>query len=188
MEWKQFAPFVLPLLILAMIGRRTMRAQTAKRIRPERLWIQPLYLGIAMALVLSSAPMPGLWGVLLFAVGAAAGIGVGYLRALHQEFSIEPETGNVMAKGTPVAAILFIGLFVVRYGLNYLMKGDSRVPAHSTQLLLYTDTMMFFAFAMSAASAWEIWRRTRPIIAEHRASTSDGPPAPPASESQGGAG
>jgi hypothetical protein len=180
MEWKQLAPLIVPLLIVAMIARRTMRAQTARRIRPGRLWIQPLYLGVAMALVLSNASVPGLWGILLFAVGAAAGIGVGYLRALHQEFSIDPDTGNVMAKGTPVAAILFIGLFAVRYGLDYLIKGGAHVPAHSAQLLLYTDTMMFFAFAMSAASAWEIWRRTRPLIVEHRASASDQSPAPPA--------
>jgi hypothetical protein len=179
MDWKQLAPFVLPLLIVAMIARRAMRAQTPQRVRPGRLWIQPLYLGVAMALVFSNAPAPGLWGILLLAVGAAAGIGVGYLRALHQEFSIDPETGNVMAKGTPVAAILFIGLFVVRFGLDYMIKGGARVPVHSAQLLLYTDTMMFFAFAMSAASAWEIWRRTRPLIAEHRASTPDRPAVPP---------
>jgi hypothetical protein len=180
MEWKQLAPFVLPLLIVAMIARRAMRTQTPQRIRPGRLWIQPLYLGVAMALVLSSAPMPGLWAILLFAAAAAAGIGVGYLRALHQEFSVDPETGYVMAKGTPVAAILFIGLFVVRYGLDYMIKGGARVPAHSAQLLLYTDTMMFFAFAMAAASAWEIWRRTRSLAGEDRGSgpITDGSEAP----------
>src|SRR5262249_40621882 len=112
----------------------------------------------------------------LFAVGAMAGVGAGYLRALHQEFSIDPETGNVMAKGTPIAAVLFIGLFVVRYALDYMIKGGERVPAHSAQLLLYTDTMMIFAFAMAAASAWEIWRRTRGLagLAGGPASVSDG--------------
>ncbi len=178
MDWKQIGPYVIPLLIVALIARRAMRAQTARRIRPGRLWIQPLFIGIAMALVISSAPIPGPWGVLLFAVGAAAGMGVGYLRALHQEFSIDPETGNVMAKGTPIAVILFVGLFLVRYGLNYLMNGGGRAPAHSAQLLLYTDTMMFFAFAMTAASAWEIWRRTRPLLAEHK-SSKEPPPAIP---------
>jgi hypothetical protein len=180
MEWKQIAPFILPLLIVAFVARRAMRSQTAKRVRTGRLWIQPLYLGIAMALVLSSAPLPSVWGLLLFAIGAAAGIGVGYLRARHQEFSIDPETGNVMAKGTPIAALLFIGLFAMRYGLDYLFKNGTYVPAHSAQLLVYTDTMMFFAFAMAAASAWEIWRRTRPLIAEHKAASADRPPASPA--------
>ena len=175
MDWKQIGPYVFPLVIVALIARRAMRSQTARRVRPGRLWIQPLYLAIAMALVLSSAPAPGLLGIVLFALGAAAGVGVGYLRALHQEFSIDAETGNVMAKGTPVAALLFVGLFLARFGLNYLMRSGRPVPAHSAQLLVYTDAMLFFAFAMSAASAWEIWRRTRPLIAEHKV-MKEGPP------------
>jgi hypothetical protein len=179
MDWKQIAPYIFPLVIVALIARRAMRSQTPQRVRPGRLWIQPAYLGIAMVLVLSSAPMPGLLGILLFAAGAAVGIGVGYLRALHQEFSVDAETGNVMAKGTPIAAILFIGLFLVRFGLNYLVRSGKPVPAHSAQLLVYTDAMLFFAFAMSAASAWEIWRRTRPLIAEYKSLQEQQPPAAP---------
>jgi len=174
MDWKQIGPYIFPLLIVALIARRAMRSQKPQRIRPGRLWIQPGYLGIGTLAALSNAHAPGVLGILLFLVGAAAGIGVGYMRALHQEFSIDPETGNVMAKGTPIAALLFIGVFVLRFGLNYLMKQGAPVPAHSGQLLVYADAMLIFAFAMSAASAWEIWRRTRPLIAEHK--TSNGPP------------
>jgi len=173
MDWKQIGPYLFPILIVALIARRAMRSKP-QRIRPGRLWIQPGYLGIGTLAALFSAHDPGVLGILLFMVGAAAGIGAGYMRALHQEFSIDPETGNVMAKGTPIAALLFIGVFVLRFGLNYLMKQGAPVPAHSGQLLVYADAMLIFAFAMSAASAWEIWRRTRPLIAEHK--TSNGPP------------
>jgi hypothetical protein len=178
MDWKQIGPYLFPLLIVALIARRAMRSQTPQRIRPGRLWIQPGYLGIGTLAALSNAHDPGVLGILLFVVGAAAGIGVGYMRALHQEFSIDPETGNMMAKGTPIAALLFIGVFVLRFGLSYLMKQGTNVPAHSGQLLVYADAMLIFAFAMSAASAWEIWRRTRPLIAEHKSSNSP-PPAIP---------
>jgi hypothetical protein len=174
MDWKQIGPYLFPILIVALIARRAMRSQKPQRIRPGRLWIQPGYLGIGTLAALSSAHDPGVLGILLFMVGAAAGIGAGYMRALHQEFSIDPETGNVMAKGTPIAALLFIGVFVARFGLSYLMKQGANVPAHSGQFLVYADAMLIFAFAMSAASAWEIWRRTRPLIAEHK--SSNGPP------------
>ncbi len=170
MGWQQIAPYILPLMIVALIARRALRAQKPQRVRPSRLWIGPVYVAVAMALVLATAPLPGLFGIALFAVGAALGAGVGYLRALHQEFSIDPETGYVMSKASPVATLLFIGLFVMRFGLSYWMQGGVQRPAHGAQFVLYTDTMLFFAFAMLSVSAWEIWRRTRPLVAEHKAS------------------
>jgi hypothetical protein len=173
MNWQQLAPYLVPLLVLSLIARRAFRAQTPRRVRPSRLWIGPVYVAVAMALVLWQSPMPGAFGMMLFAIGALIGGGVGYLRALHQEFSIDAETGNVMSKATPVASILFVGLFLVRYALNFWMQGvkaPGALQARSAELMLYTDTMLFFAFAMVSVSAWEVWRRTRPLVEEHKAS------------------
>lgn len=185
MNWQQLAPYLVPLIVVALIARRAFRAQAPRRVRTSRLWIGPVYVAVAMALVLFQSPLPGAFGLMLFAAGAAIGGGVGYLRALHQEFSIDPETGNIMSKATPVASILFIGLFVIRYALNIWMQGG-RAPgalqARSAELMLYTDTMLFFAFAMVSVSAWEIWRRTRPLLAEHLAAKAVAPPQAPAAE------
>lgn len=173
MSFKDIAPYIVPLLIVALLGLRAFRAQAPQRIRPNRLWIGPVYIAVAMAFVLWTSPVPGPLGIALFAGAAILGAGAGYLRALHQEFSIEPETGNVMSKASPLATILFIGIFLARYALNSWMGGGvQRDMAHppSPQLLLYTDAMLFFAFAMVSASAWEVWRRTRPLVVEHRAS------------------
>jgi hypothetical protein len=181
MNWQQVAPYIVPLLVVALIARRVLRAKP-QRLRPSRLWIGPVYLAVGMALVLWQSPMPGVFGMALFVAGAAIGGAVGYLRALHQEFSIESETGNVMSKATPLGSMLFLGLFIVRFGMNYWMRGDATpvaMKAHSTQIMLYTDTMLFFAFAMVSVSAWEVWRRTRPLVVEHRAAT-NAPVAPPA--------
>lgn len=172
MNWQQFAPYIVPLLVIGLIARRAFRAQKAHRVRPSRLWIGPAYLAFGMAAVLAISPMPGPLGIALFAAGALIGGGVGYLRALHQEFSIDAETGNVMSKATPLGSILFLGLFVVRFAMNYWMGGDATpaaMKAHAAQITLYTDTMLFFAFAMVTVSAWEIWRRTRPLVVEHAA-------------------
>ena len=172
MSWNQFAPYLVPLLVVAILARRAFRAQAPRRVRPSQLWIGPVYIALAMGLVLWTSPKPGTFGIGLFAIGAMLGGVVGYFRALHQEFSIDPETGNVMSKASPVATILFIGLFLVRYALNWWMTGGKApdaVEAKSAQLMLYTDTMLFFAFAMVSVSAWEVWRRTRPLVVEHRA-------------------
>jgi hypothetical protein len=107
----------------------------------------------------------------IFSLGAVAGAAVGYFRALHQEFSIDPETGNVMSKATPLGSLLFLGIFIVRFAMNTWMKGGQQADmAHppSANVMLYTDATLFFAFAMVAATAWEVWRRTRPLVREHR--------------------
>jgi hypothetical protein len=179
--WKAVTPFIVPLIIVAFLARRVMRAQRAQRIRPSRLWIAPVYVAVAMSLVLATGHMPPPYAFALFAVATAIGAVVGYLRAKHQIFSIDPATGNVMSKASPVATMLFIGLFVVRFGLNFYMRGGMASPggvgqAQGAHLILYTDAMLFFAFAMLAVSAWEIWRRTRPLVAAK-------PPAPAAEPS-----
>jgi hypothetical protein len=180
MSWNHIGPFLVPLIVILVIARRAFRAQTAQRIRRGRLWIGPAYLAVAMALVLWTSPSPGLAGIALFAAAAAAGGVVGYFRALHQEFSIDPQTGNVMSRTTPVGTFLFIGLFLVRYALNWWMRGDAApdaLQARSAQLMLYTDTMLFFAFALVTVSAWEVWRRTSPLIAAHRGESGSAPAA-----------
>ena len=56
--------------------------------------------------------------------------------------------------------------------MNIWMKGGQQTDMHhppSANVLLYTDATLFFAFAMVAATAFEVWRRTRPIVSEHRA-------------------
>ena len=168
MEFKDLAPFIAPLAVAALVARRLIGQPKLQRVRPNRLWVGPAYVAVAMVLVMWNSPMPGAFAVALFAAAALIGGAIGYLRALHQEFSIDPETGNMMSRSSPVGTIIFLGVFVVRYALNYWMRGGAqpafgRLP--SPQLLVYTDAMLFFAFAMVTATAWETWRRTRPIVA-----------------------
>lgn len=171
MEFKEIAPFIAPVVVVALVARRLIGQPKLQRVRPNRLWIGPLYIAVAMALVLYTSPMPNLFGLALFVIAAAIGGVIGYFRALHQEFSIEPETGNVMSRASPVGTLIFLGIFVVRYALSYWMRGGVQTDfAHppSPQLLLYTDAMLFFAFSMVSATAWETWRRTRPLVVEHK--------------------
>jgi hypothetical protein len=184
MQFKDFLPYLAPLLVVLVIGLRFMRARQPRKIKPGRLWTGPVSVLAGMAVVfvnpLFPNPFANPYAIPLFAVAAIIGCGVGYLRALHQEFSINPETGDVMSKASPVAMLVFLAIFVVRFGLSSLMGGGANADMNrppSPGLLLYTDAMLFFAFGMVSASAWEVWRRTRPLVLEHRASR---PPAPPA--------
>ena len=65
--------------------------------------------------------------------------------------------------------------------MRYFMIGDAvpQAGAHAltAKVALYTDAGLFFAFAMVTASAWEVWRRTRPLVVEHRAAKAAIPPS-----------
>jgi hypothetical protein len=142
-------------------------------VRPNLLWIQPAFLfAITIAMFATTRVEISLRSIALFAGGAMAGGAIGYFRALHQEFSIDPETGNVMSKTTPLGSLLFLAIFLLRYVMNYTMKGGQQTdmvhPPNPT-VLLYTDAMLFFALAMVAATAFEVYRRTRPVVAAHQA-------------------
>ena len=180
MQFKEFLPYLAPLIVVIVIGLRFFRAQKPRKIKPGRLWIGPVYVLVGMVVVLASGLMPGPltspYSIPLFIAAALVGGGVGYLRALHQEFSIDPETGDVMSKASPIAMIVFVAVFGVRFALRSWMGGGDMSHLPTPGLLLYTDAMLFFAFGMVSVSAWEVWRRTRPLVLEHRASP---PPAPP---------
>jgi len=184
MQPKDFLPYLAPLIVVLVIGLRFFRAQKPRKIKPGRLWIGPIYVLVGMAAVFANplfpSPFANPYSIPLFAAAALVGCGAGYLRALHQEFSIDPETGDVMSKASPVALMVFVAIFLVRFGMNTWMGGGANAAMGklpSPGLLLYTDAMLFFAFGMVSASAWEVWRRTRPLVLEHRAAR---PPAPPA--------
>ena len=57
MNWQQLAPYLVPLLVIALIVRRALRAKP-QRVRPSRLWIGPVYLAVGMTLVLWLAHAP----------------------------------------------------------------------------------------------------------------------------------
>jgi len=180
MNGNQYLQYIGPAIVVIVIARRLLRAPQARRIRPGLLWIQPAILLAGMIALFAATPVQlSPLSLAIFVVAAIAGGTVGYFRALHQEFSIDPETGNVMSKATPLGSVLFLGIFIVRFVMNTWMKdGQQTDMAHppSANVLLYTDATLFFAFAMVAATAWEIWRRTRPIVAEHKAGQT--PPLP----------
>ena len=178
---KDIAQYLPILLIAALIGFRLFRATQPRKINPLRLWIGPVIMLAGMVTLFTVAPMPlgNPFAIPIFAGVALIGAGVGYLRGKHQEFSIDPATGDVMSKASPIGMIVFLAVFVARFGLRSWMgnpmMGDGRPM--SPNVILYTDATLFFAFAVVTTTAWEVWRRTRPLVLAHRASQSL-PPMP----------
>ncbi|MBU6297139.1 MAG: hypothetical protein KJS68_02745, partial [Alphaproteobacteria bacterium] len=156
----------------AVIAWRSSRAMKGRPVSPSRLWIRPALIAAFMALALATSRLPGLFGLALYSAAAAAGTASGYLLARHQELTLDPDNHKIISKTSPIGVILFVVLFGVRYILRTMASGGEapdKLAAHSGQIALYTDAGLLFLLALVSAQAWEIWRRTRPLVMERAA-------------------
>jgi len=166
---KQLLPYLAPLIFVVILGLRMSRARNGRPVKPERLWIRPAIIAILMAYMLVTSPRPDLFGLGLYALAAVLGVGAGYLLSRHQELTLDPQTGAISSKMSVFGMILFFCMFAGRYAFRTFVNGGQAV--HSAQITLYSDAALLFLLAMFSAQAWEIWRRTRPLLAEHAART-----------------
>lgn len=168
---KEIAPYIVPLLAVVLIARRSGRAQ---KVRLGAMWIRPAILALITVAALLSAPMPNLLVVAAFAAAALVGAALGYLRASHLHLSIDPQTGEVTSRATMIGTILILALFAARFGARLAFPA-SGAPGHGHaggEIMQWTDGMLVFMVAMFAAQTAWIWNRTRPLLAEHAARVS----------------
>ncbi len=156
----------------AVLIWRLSRQQKGRPVKPSRLWIRPAIIGALLALAFLHPPAITPLSLEIFAAAAVLGLGFGYFLARHQHFTLDPETGKITSKMSPFGMMLFVGLFAARTIFRLVTTGGQapdKLMAHSDQILLYTDAGLFFVFALVSAQAWEIWRRTKPMLDEHAA-------------------
>ena len=168
----QIASYVTPIIVMAIVLWRLSRQQTGRRVKPSWLWIRPAIVGLFLVAILATSPRPDTLGLAICAAAAAAGLGVGYLLTRHQALSLDPESGRITSRMSPVGIALFGVLFATRYVFRLIFtdgQAADMMAAHSAKIMLYTDAALLFAFALVSAQAWEIWRRARTLLAEHAA-------------------
>ena len=177
-QYLPYLQYIVPVLVIALVAWRMSRSMKGRPVQRSRLWIRPAIIALFMALALATTPLPDFFGLGVLAAAAAVGVGVGYLLARHQAFTLDPATGVITSKTSPLGVVLFVALFGARYVFRMmLMDGQApdKLAAHSAQIALYTDALLLFLFGMVCAQAWEIWRRTTPLAAEHAARTAAKP-------------
>jgi hypothetical protein len=169
---KEIATYLLPIVVLAIVGLRMMRQSRGRPLKPSRLWIRPAILAVFLAIAFSHPPTLTLLSIAIFASAAVLGVGLGYVLASHQHLTIDPVTGTITSKTSPVGIALFLGLFAARYVFRMVTLGGQapdRLMAHSDQVLMWTDAGLFFVLGLVSAQAWEIWRRVKPLLDGHAA-------------------
>ncbi|MGN6514763.1 MAG: hypothetical protein ACTHLR_02865 [Rhizomicrobium sp.] len=183
---KELTPYIVPLIVIAIFGRRLLRNKPRK-VKTNRIFLIPGLIVIATAVTLWAAPMPKpwlMWGAVDI-LALAAGLVVGFLTAHHQEFSLDYDTGTITSKATPVGTIVVVALFAIKFGARFFFPQingspysaasympDSPIPhaAHggSAAIMGWTDAGIIFSAAMLFARAFTTWLRAQPLIAAHK--------------------
>lgn len=175
---KELIPYIVPVLVLVLVGWRMVRNMRGRPIKPDRLWIRPAILSLFLLLAFLHPPAITALSLGLFVGAAVAGLGLGYLLASHQTLSIDQASGTITSKMSPVGMVLFLGLFAARFVLRMAMQGGGQSFAHpSGPVLMYTDAGLLFVLGLVAAQAWETWRRAKPLLDGHRTSQAAAKPA-----------
>ena len=176
---KEFAPYIVPLLIAAIIVRRSLQA---RKVNTGRMWIRPVILLLLLGSALAEGPVPGVIAIAGFCAAAAAGVAFGAYMASHQHLTIDEKTGHISSRSSTIGTLLFLGLFAVRFGAR-LVFPDLAQPGHAaTQVTLAANGLLVFTVAVLITQTVSIWRRTQPLLAAHvaRKLSGEGQPAPAA--------
>lgn len=172
MNTTHLAPYIVPLLVAGLMLRRASRA---RKIRPSRIWIGPAIFALLAAFALAAGPMPALLVIGLYAAAVVVGAGLGYLRARHQVLSIDPQTGQISSQATLVGTLLFLGIFVFRFGLKLAFPEMGDHAHANLDMTEAANGLLLLTVAMLATQAALLWNRSRPLLAAHAARTGDAP-------------
>ena len=162
----QALPYILPLLILALILRRNLRARTLKM---ERLWVYPAILILATGSIMSSERLPGLVALTGFAVALAVGGLIGWYRGRLTHITIDPATHEFTSRASVAGTILIGVVFALRYGVRMAMAGGGPLPwGMHLDVAGITDGLMLFLVAMMSVQRIEMFLRCQKLLNEAR--------------------
>jgi len=176
---KEYIPYIVPLLVTALIVRRSMQA---RKVNTNRMWVRPVILLLMLAGALAYAPVPGVIAIAAFLAAAVAGVAIGYYMATHQHLTIDEKTGHVSSRTSVIGTLLVLGLFAIRFGAKIAfpeLANPGRSHAVMTQA---ANGLLVFTVAVLITQTVSIWRRTQPMVAAHavRKLSGEGQPAPEA--------
>lgn len=167
MDWKALSPYLLPLLVAAILVRRAMRPQKPKRVRFTRLWLYPAFLLLVTIPSVAHEASPSLAAIAATIAACIAGAAIGWFRVHTLEFSLDNESGKVSMRATQLGALLIVGLIAVRYLADLAL----RKLGWNTGVYA-SNAMLVFATSMLVARSIHTWIRARALVVAHRADAS----------------
>lgn len=161
-------PALLPLLIVALVVRRNLRA---RRLKLERLWLLPAVLVAAILWIMAAEPAPGPLILVGLAIVAALGAMVGWWRGRLTHVHLHPETHELTSRASLAGTMLILAVFAARYGLRmWAIQAQGGPGAHAPAEAIYvTDAFMLFAAGLVCAQRLEMFLRCRRLLADAQA-------------------
>ena len=162
-------PYIVPLLILALILRRSLRSRT---LRMERLWIYPAILIAVAVAAMAGEAMPGALALAGFAVALAVGGVIGWYRGRLTHITIDPATHELSSRASIAGTVLIGVVFALRYGVRMATAGGGMGPLPlglHLDLAGITEGLMLFLVAMMSAQRIEMYLRCQQLLNEARA-------------------
>jgi hypothetical protein len=160
-----FLPFLPLLILIPILYFRMRKLARPQPLKLSRLWIRPVVLVLAAALILWS-PQPGLsrhftvseWAVL--ALAGAIGAAAGWYSARSMKIEVHPEDGTLMVQGGQAAVLIMLALILGRSGLGTGM----RLEGWHLDVLLITDALIVFTAALFTARSLEMYLRAGRVM------------------------
>ena len=159
---RTYIGYLVMALALIFLIRRSMGAVRGRRIRAGTLWVIPVLLILIAALTLAVTPPRDMIGIGVLAVVAIVGGVIGWYRGKFTHITLDPETGVLTGKNSPIGMMLILGLYVVRYAVQTWARTH---PDHSGNAVLAADAAMVLGFATLIVSRLEMWLRCRKLMA-----------------------
>jgi hypothetical protein len=153
-------------VFLAVMALRMRGMTRARPLRVEQLWVIPLVFAVITALTFAQAPpsmndVPWLVGI------AVIGAIVGWYRGKTMRITVDPETHAVNQSASPIAMLLLLAVFGLRYGLRFVLQEEASTWGVTLNLL--TDAPLLFVVAMFALTRVEMFIRAQRLLREARA-------------------
>jgi multisubunit Na+/H+ antiporter MnhB subunit len=154
-------------IIIIVMALRFRKLNREVPLRLEVMWIVPLFLASAAAVLLWRFPPHGaewVWITAAFAVGAGLGWWRGSLIPIH----VDVATGRVMNKVSPAALIFIVVVMVMRAGARWLLHTEA--AAWHVDPMLLTDAFVVMGVGLFGVSRLEMAMRATRCLAAHKAS------------------
>jgi len=141
-------------LVAVVVVRFLFRELRARTIRVRTLWIRPGILGVFTLVLIGAGfaiPHVGMGVVgLSVLVGAAIGIGVGFLVARMTSFAPTGERGAVIAQGSIKTVIVWVAAIVLRLLARFAFAGAGATSAEQYELNAGLLALVTAAFVVVA--------------------------------------
>jgi hypothetical protein len=150
-------------VFLAILAFRMKRAMRSRPFNLKFIWVLPtlfLALGVFTLTTLPPAGVEWLWVTASLAVGAV----IGWFNGRTISLLVDPASGAVTAKATPLAMLFIVGLILVRFVLRALMTEGAQT--YHLRPALIQNAFMALALGLFVARAIEMGLRAQRLKRE----------------------